>query len=319
MQYNYGVVLIDYNSADRTNQYIHDLFLSVDIYPSIIVIIDNYIESDKTDSIVSRFNMREINLSNCLHNKSFIKLRSYMGKCKGSYVYLLKTGENLGYAKGNNLGIELLRFFKIDYALISNSDIVFKDKVNISQFCNVMIQDKSIIGVGSDVFRIDGTRQSPCRYLSIYDRWWRGKIFWPLTKFFYRCVDETIAPENDERVYRLIGAFFMVSIDLFFCVGGFDEHTFMYGEELILSERAARKSLNFYYIKGNSVYHEDGYTVNCKILNNRKILMQLDSDLYYYNNYRRTIAVICLITNIIVRSYLFKNKLANHLIDFFTK
>lgn len=74
-------------------------------------------------------------------------------------VYLLKSNENLGFAKGNNIGINYARNkLKADYVFVVNSDILVK-KTLLSEIIKI---NYSGIGVISPtVYTVDGEYQLP--------------------------------------------------------------------------------------------------------------------------------------------------------------
>lgn len=138
-------------------------------------------------------------------------------------------------------------------------------------------------------------------------------LLWPFLKSIYRpksdIVDNT---DCEQKVYRLIGAFFVVNLKNFNAVGGFDENTFLYAEELILAERALNRGYYMYYIPDVNVIHENGYTTNSKTkaFDVHQVRIRLKSDLYYYRKYRHYSIVKIFLTNIIVNCYVCKKKLA---------
>lgn len=309
MTCNYGVVLIDYRSGDRTYKYIEDFVRVVDVLPKVIVIVDNDINSENS------FNFLKKRL-NC-EDKSTIE-ENICCKCclNGSYegikIILIKSKDNLGYAKANNLGAKVIRKFSVNDILFSNSDIVFDQPVlKISLFISKLKSDNNILAVGSDVFSIDRvTRQSPCRYMSIEERYWKNYFLWPFNRLFVRSKSDTINVNSEQEVYRLVGAFFMANIDRFFACGGFDEKTFLYAEESILSERALKKGYITYYVPNVPVIHEDGLTTDDKKgkFNPKRLKQRMNSDMYYYKTYKNVPELIIFFTKVIVNIYIYKRK-----------
>lgn len=311
MDYKYGVALIDYNSGERTCKYIRDFLTVVDVKPEIIVIIDNYIADN------SSFNIIKDMLDSPRKQTSLNGICNYeiVGSIGGIRVILAKANENLGYARANNLAAKYISKTKdIKYILFSNSDIVFeKGAFHLSAMMKKLDEDNTILGIGSDVINLKGERQSPCKYLSLQDRYWRGILFWPLLKKVYKPISEIVDdPTKEQPVYRLIGAFFMVNINNFNDIDGFDDHTFLYAEELILAERAKKSGYYMFFIPGLKVNHEDGFTARSKqkVFNGSQWKRKLESDLYYYKKYVHVSNLQCAITKAIVNSYIFKRTLA---------
>lgn len=313
MNLEYGLILIDYNSGERTYQYLKDFVNVADVEPSIIVIVDNYMDNDESFNIIKKF----VNCTATVDIESEANIKCcYRGSFNNVQTLLIKASDNLGYAKANNLAAKILNNCEIYCALFSNSDIRFDcEKLNVSLLLTKLHEDENILGIGSEVVNLKNERQSPCNYLSIEDRYWREKLFWPLLKNVYKRKDEIISDFNrEQKVYRLIGAFFVVNLKNFFAVEGFDEHTFLYAEELILAERAINNGYYMYYIPGVKVIHEDGYTQgdntsNDKpLINYKRIMRELESNLYYYRKYRNASKIECFVTKLVAITYTKKRK-----------
>ena len=85
----------------------------------------------------------------------------------------------------------------------------------------------------------------------------------------------------------------------------FDENTFLYSEECILSERLAKISKFCYYDSESLIIHEQGVTIK-KFLNKKKSLKQeFISDKYYYLNYKKQSNLIILFNFISFNLFLF--------------
>lgn len=307
----YGLALIDYNTGDRTCKYLSDFFEVADILPSVIVIIDNYMKNNDSFEILK--NKLQVCDSYCKEKAKNAEIVIY-GTYQNVPIILIKAASNLGYARANNLAVKMMFDYNVGAVLFSNSDIIFQDdQFKISEFLIALDQDSKILGVGSDVVSLDEiTRQSPCKFLTIRDRYWRGLLLWPLLKGIYKPVSEIIDnPGIPQIVYRLIGAFFFVNTANFNKVNGFDEHTFLYAEELILAERGRQKDLYMFYIPGQAVMHEDGITTNSQKnrFNANRLRRRLKSDLYYYKTYIHTSDFQIKMTEFIVNCFIFKRQL----------
>ena len=302
-----GVVLIDFNSYERTRRYVEDILSASDITIDEIVIIDNSPRLDNFKALLDelrKIGLREEKLINKNNYDSFVQ-----GRLQETIVIVAKSKENLGFAKANNCGFAILKeTIKPEYVLFSNSDIQFVDGiVEITKLISAF--DKDNVGlVGPLVVGLDEKQQSPCKYLSIYSRWWKPTLLWPFNRG--RKSSETIELSEPGYVYRLIGAFMLASSVSFEKIGGFDEHTFLYGEECILSERYKQKGLRVFCDPCVKIIHEGGYTTNTNkkdyAARDRKAKRRLESDLYYYEKYIHVKPWIIQLTRIFTRLYIFK-------------
>lgn len=199
-------------------------------------------------------------------------------------VFIIGTDQNLGYAKGNNLGVEFLnRNYDVDYFLFSNDDIEIQSSNCIERLIETIEESSRIGGIGPRIIGLDGKDQSPHhQVISI----WR-QIGWNLFPFLRRKRKDTGAhvPQSG-YCYWVSGAFMLVKAKAFNEVQGFDPHTFLYVEEKILAERFKRVGYAFYFKSNVSVLHyEGGSTKKDFAINSTKKQILLNSDCYYYNQY----------------------------------
>ena len=73
---------------------------------------------------------------------------------------------------------------------------------------------------------------------------------------------EVIAIAKERRYYRIIGGFFFLRIEIFEKVCGFDEATFLYAEEQILTENMKPHGFVVYYLRIKLVVHDQGQTTS---------------------------------------------------------
>lgn len=161
-------------------------------------------------------------------------------------VKLIRSKKNLGYAKGNNLGI---RASLGEYVLILNSDTVIK-KGAIDKLVNFLEKNKQIDIVGPRLLNVDGSFQANCGrfpnlpvvFVMLFKEHWGSKyVRW--------------SPETSQFVDWLMGAAFMARKRVFEKVGGFDEKIFMYMEEVEWFYRAKKAGMKSYFLKDAEIIH----------------------------------------------------------------
>lgn len=296
---NIGAVIIDYNSCERTVQYINDLLYSSDIKISCIAIIDNSPIIDNTFCLVDAFNMKKSNEELGGLKRNYSVNQFYESEYLSTKIYVVHSDDNLGFARGNNLGFEILKMLVgIDYVIFSNNDIQFFEfKISISKLIEDIKKNNDIGLVGPEVVGLDGKEQSPCKYLSLFERIWKNYYF-SILPFCSQMYESDIIPNaKSGYVYRIIGAFMIIEADVFSKVGMFDDKTFLYAEEMILSEKLGQIGLKVYYDSSVSLIHEGGYTTKKKSKSNFKNKVQMrrtiiESNLYYYSKYMRYSSII---------------------------
>ncbi len=200
-------------------------------------------------------------------------------------VFLINSAENLGYARGNNLGADFLyKYFAPHYLLFSNDDVSITDSALMPTLIKTMHAHDNIGIIGPRIIGFDGQDQSPhYRVISPYRH-----IAWKYLPFLRRR-KKTQTNAGELQIsgfcYWVSGAFLMVDAEVFRQVGGFDPRTFLYCEEIILSERFLRKGLKCYFESSICVIHEGGGSSD----GNTKIMRQriLEGMMIYYRDYRK--------------------------------
>ena len=302
------VVIIDFLSAERTHQFVADFRNQKTRFKLVFIIIDNAGDIENQNKLTEGMQTREI--SGFCEGKVFSNIYND--------VYVVAPGVNLGFAKGNNVGFHLAQsLFNPKWVLFSNNDIQFTSFFSLDLLVQDMMNNPQIGVIGPKVVGLDGKPQTPCRELNLYQRWWKKLILWPFDRIIYRVCKRTVIPSDLEdssqsgQVYRLIGAFLLCDADKFSRIGQFDEHTFLYAEEMILAERIINSGYLTYYESGVELIHEGGFTTRKKFVPINKIEQRLESELYYYEQYKRVKRFKINITKLLFSVYKIKIRIFN--------
>ncbi|MCI1640869.1 MAG: glycosyltransferase family 2 protein [Bacteroidales bacterium] len=203
--------------------------------------------------------------------------------------YVINSAENLGFARGNNLGADFAKQkCDPDYFLFANNDISILDKDTVDRMAEKLDSIPEAGMIGPKVIGTDGRLQSPEPFVPFADK--HILIYW--SNLFMKCEKKRIRFRSDYSEtagegfhYKVMGAFFMTRAKDFFDCGMMDPNTFLYGEETILSERMLKKGKKAYYFPEVSVMHEHGATTR-KYYDKIKLRrMKFESDCYYYKTY----------------------------------
>lgn len=195
-------------------------------------------------------------------------------------IYYISIDENLGYAKGNNFlihkGVEYYGD-NFDYILISNPDIIIDNPLTLFTLKDILSHKKNCSIIGPKVKKgreIQGPykEQTIIKYIFYY--------LFPFISVPYRkiifhrrkyCTDEGV-------VWRIIGAFMLIKYDSLKRVNYFDENTFLYWEEDILSFKLSKINQKVYYYPRIEIKHYHGGGKSTKYLSKYAI----DSMRYYF-------------------------------------
>lgn len=171
----------------------------------------------------------------------------------------IQTGANLGYAGGNNVGIEYGLVNDADYVWILNNDTVV-GRETLSRMVSHAQEDSAIGIVGSKLlqYRTPDTIQA-LGGGSLDQRWGKDDQFGRgLRNAQHR--DEALELEH------VIGASMLVRAATIRDVGLMEESYFLYREETDWCIQMRLKGWRLTYCPGASVWHKEGHSIGFKSL-----------------------------------------------------
>lgn len=214
------------------------------------------------------------------------------------------TNKNLGFAQGNNVGIQLARKEGYEYIVCSNSDILIRNE-NILETLVSSAQSNLASVIGPNIIDLNKMNQNP--YMKNRPDSEKALLLYKVNSSLPRIVLSQLPDilkkklkqvldlkslknlkqtkcrsNNSGYVYSLHGAFLMFTPLFFHHYKGFDPNTFLYGEELVLGEMLYRKGLKAYYESSVSVTHLEDRTSSL-IWNSQS---QIKPRLYARSSYR---------------------------------
>ena len=174
-------------------------------------------------------------------------------------VKLIENKENLGFPKGNNIGVANA---KGEYVCILNPDTVVAEDTFIEVLAFAKKQsDLGIVGVklidGTGNFLPESKRGTPTPWVAFTKVMGLYKMF-PKSKIFGRYYAQHLHQNKTGKVEILVGAFMFLKRDLYLEVAGFDEDCFMYADDIDLSYRILQKGKSNYYYHETTILHYKG-------------------------------------------------------------
>ena len=158
-----------------------------------------------------------------------------------SRAYFIKNDDNIGFSKGNNIGIRYALEKFADYVFILNNDTLV-EKNTLSLLIDAM-ENYPLAGIGSPlVFAPDNTSV-----------WFAGgNIHWKNMKASHLYKIESEAPYPTEYIS---GCAMLVKKDVFKKIGLFDERFFLYYEDADFSFRAKEAGFKLIIIPSAHIRH----------------------------------------------------------------
>lgn len=213
-------------------------------------------------------------------------------------IKLIRSANNAGFAKGNNLGIEQASG---DYILLLNSDTILKED-SIGNTVQYLRMNKEIGVIGCRMTYPDGTIQYTARKFR--------SITWELLDLFrfipfsmpYKLRSRKMLGKyfrHDEPVFCdwLNGAFFLFPRKVLEQLPGkkLDDRFFMYGEDQLWCEQITRLGYKCFFFPGTTIIHiNSGSTEISKQIMLRKTMMKHELEILqlrkgkglYYNVFK---------------------------------
>lgn len=192
---------------------------------------------------------------------------------KNHLVYK-QTGKNLGFGKGNNLGVKIAQG---QYILLLNSDTVILNR-SIEKLYNFYLEnEKQVHFLGAKLLNRDLTPQpSACRFFTlpvVFATLLLKGDYWGLTRS---------SPNKFSQVDWISGACIMTTKKHYQRLGGFDKNIFMYMEEVDLLYRARKLGLNTYFYPDSQIIHLGSASSNGKTF---PILQVYQGFLFFYKKH----------------------------------
>lgn len=221
-------------------------------------------------------------------------------------VTVIKSSENLGFARGNNLGFRYAKEnFDCRYIILSNNDIVlFED--GMLEKTDSEYKNSGFAVLGPMILTRDGRYTSnPQRMQALtkkqaqdmkkdfesfllFQRLYIRPVYIIWRRIFRKKKKRSRICDHFRRYENvtLHGSFMIFSRDYIDRFDGLDDRTFMYGEEDILHRRLIKNGLKSVYTPDFAVYHKEDVSTDSASGSSRK------KREFYYKNLIASLGVL---------------------------
>jgi GT2 family glycosyltransferase len=267
MKYTFAFIVLNYNGGIETERFVNE-FLDWKLPDFCLILIDNNSPNKDAQKFSSLYKEK-------------------------SNIILIQSPINGGYSKGNNLGLKMCLDMGIDFAIISNSDVII-GKYTALSLLDFLVNNKEVLLSCPKIldFNLKPVSLPQLTPPTVLDFLFSRKN--PNSQ-------NLSVSQNPQLIYSFSGSCFAVNIKNFQKLGFFDSNVFLYYEELILSEKARDYNIPIFYLPMLEVKHLQGHSTG---KNNSFVDIQLiKSGLYYWKLYRRKSRL-----PILIYSFLFRVK-----------
>ena len=236
-------------------------------------------------------------VDNCSPNDSYSVLKEKYQS--DDDIVLIHNDENLGFAKGNNVGFRYAKtHFHPEFIIMMNNDILLIEG-GLYQKISSEYRNSNFAVLGPMIYTKDGKCNSnPLRKsaltLSDVDYMMKDikrKKFWGkrhMERFYVKLCkpkDVTQPHKADDFIHRqenvcLHGCFWVFSRGFMQTFNGLDEGTFLYVEEDILYTQLSDKKMKTVYLPEIRIYHKEDSAANAVASSKHEKRMRFYENLY---------------------------------------
>ncbi len=261
---SFGFVILHYKTDAQTCRCIDSIINNINDDNYIIIVVDNFSNNGSIEKVEKKYR-------------------------KNKKIHILKNNKNLGFARGNNVGINWLNDnYKVEFIVVLNNDtqIISNDFIS-----NVRKEfAKSNFAVMGPKILLKNKKINPlCRQDITLERAYKENKF--IIRQLVICrlrmerlkgivkkiinkpakIDKEVMDVN--KYYSnvvLHGCFLVFSKEFFSKYKGFDERTFLYHEEELLFLRLKKSNLKSIYNPSITIFHEEDAATDFYIPNERR-------------------------------------------------
>ncbi len=250
------------------------------------IVILNYNDLENTKNMLNQIKDYEclnkiVVVDNASKDDSYNELKKYESK----KIIILEAKKNKGYAAGNNIGLKYLqKNTNCELAIISNPDVKVLESV-IKILIDDMKKNPDIAFLGPKV--LESGKIIKGMKIPSFTNELLSNI--PL---LHRLATNQLRYKNEyyqsplTEVEVVHGCFFIGRLSCFKKIKYFDENTFLYYEENILSKKAQEKNLKIYIDTTVAINHELSKSVDKSLNKVKKYIRLKESQRYFEQQYQ---------------------------------
>lgn len=220
--------------------------------PSVYIVLLNYntyedtIECIKSLKNIDYPNYNIVIVDNNSNNNSQEIIQEYIKDYEN--IYFIQSGANLGFSGGNNIGIELALKNNADYVCLLNNDTIVEPDF-LNPLVSNMENNKSI-----------GITSGKIMYYDDKDIIWAAGGHIDDIKSIgcnggFNCKDCSTFDEKKEVTF-LTGCLQLISKEVFYSIGMYEEEYFLYMEDSDFCMRAQLAGFKLLYVPESKIYHK---------------------------------------------------------------
>lgn len=279
----FSIIYVDFYSIEKTLSACKNLIEKTskeELKKLHFLIVDNSNEGSCEHYIRSYFEIKE--------EKIFLEKKCIVFTYLDLAVTAIITKENLGYARGNNIGIKYAECYYQDlFTVVSNNDVITNDYLEWGKVERFFQNHEKALSWGPQILdKKSGKEINPKKRLSFFEQMFI--YYWRLISRGYIAKNFSTVEKKDKpgKCYTLTGSFVIFNNNLLKKIGLYDPHTFLFYEENIIGEKTYQSGYYNWYSTAWRFIHEHGYTIKKNSIKVKSEIESFKSGCYYYKKYR---------------------------------
>lgn len=252
------ILLLNWKNATDTIACLDSILECDDAEIQGVVLCDNGSEDGSIEVFVEWQKQKKLPFKHYFfEDKKFLIQNSYDADTGLDFI-LIENGANLGFAAGNNIGLDYLKqHIDFDFVFLLNNDTLIQNNT-VSAMVNVFAQNKNIGLCGSTVI-YEQHRDLVQAYGGAKFNKWLGRAVDIGT--MTQVKDGIDAAKVVEQLDYILGAATMISKKCLNSIGNMEESYFLYYEEIDWAVRAKRKGFALGVALASIVFHKEGASI----------------------------------------------------------
>lgn len=278
-----GVAIVNYKTAELVKDCLTSLSYELVHLPNLKVIV---VDNDSPDDSFSELSL-------------FVKDNNWR-----SWIEVVSSGNNGGFAFGNNVAIKPFMNQNKDYIWLLNPDTFITEKAGLSLVEFLETNSQSGIAGSHQQDENGNTLVSAFNYPSVFGEFIGALKLGVLDKIFKSKVISNHEPVNHKSYDWMSGASLMVRREVFENVGIMDEKYFLYFEEVDFCFKVKKHGYSINYVKDSCISHYVGASTNITDVKRPKPKFWFDSRRrYFVKNHGRILAALADINHLLGLSF----------------
>lgn len=287
------------------------LILNYNSFPDTIKLVNNLQQQTVSHGLCI------VVVDNASPNDSYLQLKPLEKRYPN--VNVLQTGANLGYAKGNNLGLQYLdENIHPQYVAIMNNDVILQNDCLEKLIERYEVLDSPAI-IAPKQLDVNHNEMLPYRMNSFLDDclnlFYIFKIFHRRNALKY--VDNTGLKAM--RVEMIPGSFMFTSFNRFKEMGFFYPNTFLFVEERFIAVKANQMNSNNYIVLDQTYVHAHSKTINTQYNQTEKFKLLYDGWIEFTRACRSHGNLKAVILQFLMKLSLFEMQFVNTIRNFIAR